>query len=136
MARPCRLIFFFAFATLAATSAHAQTGDERYTIMRPEPGTSQPEPWLAPKYKSPRGTVQYPVIPPPARSPQPHVMTKPPLVVPQTGQVLQNLPTVAPSGPHRTETYQDRAVRCTHQAGVYGQTAGNPSAYVGTCINQ
>ena len=136
MARPYRFIFFFAFAALAAASAHAQTGDERYNIMRPEPGTSQPEPWLAPKYKSPRGTVQHPVIPPPARSPQPHVVTKPPLVVPQTGQVQQNLPTVAPSGPRGAETYQDRAVRCTHQAGVYGRTAGNPSAYVGTCINQ
>ncbi len=60
----------------------------------------------------------------------------PPIVVPQTGRVLPNLPTVAPSGPHGTETYQDRAARCTHQAGVYGQAAGDRSTYINSCINQ
>ncbi|MEI8275112.1 MAG: hypothetical protein WCG00_03860 [Hyphomicrobiales bacterium] len=34
------------------------------------------------------------------------------------------------------ETGQDRASRCAHQAGVYGQAAGNREAYVGGCINQ
>jgi len=67
-------------------------------------------------------------------APQPVV--RPPLYVPQTGQTLPNLPTVAPSGPHGQETYQDRAVRCAHQAGAYGAAAGNQSAYINSCINQ
>jgi hypothetical protein len=63
--------------------------------------------------------------------------TVPPLLhVPQTGRVLPNLPTVAPSGPNGTETSQDRALRCAHQAGVYGQAAGDRTSYIGTCINQ
>ena len=76
-------------------------------------------------------------IPPPTQSvvtPQPTV--PPPLYVPQTGRLLQNLPTVAPSGPNGSETSQDRAVRCAHQAGVYGQAAGDRNAYIGSCINQ
>jgi hypothetical protein len=112
--------------------AHAQSGDERYTIMRPE----QPEPWLAPKYKSPRGTRKHVVIPPPPQVLRPRAAVPPPLYVPQTGRTLPNLPTVAPSGPNGMETYQDRAARCAHQAGVYGQAAGNPGAYIGSCINQ
>jgi uncharacterized protein YndB with AHSA1/START domain len=39
-----------------------------------------------------------------------------PLVLPQTGQVIPNLPVLAPSGPNGRETFQDRAVRCAHQA--------------------
>jgi hypothetical protein len=58
----------------------------------------------------------------------------PPLVNSQTGQVYPNLPPPAPgSGVGGRETGQDRAVRCQHQAGVYGQTGSN---YVGSCINQ
>ena len=101
------------------------------------PDRTNAEPWLAPKYKSPRGTRQHVVIPRAAAGAafaQPRV--PPPLVVPQTGQALPNLPAVAPSGPHGSETYQDRAVRCAHQAGVYGDTTGNRSAYIGNCINQ
>ena len=60
----------------------------------------------------------------------------PPLYVPQTGQILPNLPTVSGAGPGGAETYQDRAARCAHQAGVYGAAAGDRNAYVGSCINQ
>ena len=61
----------------------------------------------------------------------------PPLYVPETGRTLPNLPTVSGSGPGGAETYQDRAARCAHQAGVYGPGAtGNPNAYIGSCINQ
>jgi hypothetical protein len=60
----------------------------------------------------------------------------PPLYVPQTGQLLPNLPTVSGSGPGGGETSQDRAARCAHQAGVYGQAAGDRNAYIGSCINQ
>ncbi|HEY4973346.1 MAG TPA: hypothetical protein VII41_07035, partial [Steroidobacteraceae bacterium] len=73
---------------------------------------------------------------PPAQAPRPYAVQPPPLVLPQTGQVIPNLPVVAPSGPNGTETSQDRAARCAHQAGVYGQAAGDRTSYIGTCINQ
>ena len=133
MARGYRLIALLALAAIvSAVPAHAQSDDERYTIMRPE----KPEPWLAPKYKSPRGTRQHVVIPRPAPTPQRRTAVPPPIVVPQTGQVLPNLPAISGSGPGGAETYQDRAARCAHQAGVYGQAAGERNAYVGSCINQ
>jgi hypothetical protein len=117
-------------AVVSAVPSHAQSDDDdRYSIMRPEP-------WLPPKYQSPRGTQQRPVTPPRIPEPQRQVATPPPVYVPQTGRVLPNLPTISGSGPRGAETSQDRAVRCAHQAGVYGANAGNPSAYVNSCINQ
>jgi hypothetical protein len=110
-----------------------------YSIMAPEKGSrpSTPEPWLAPKYKSPRGTVKKAVIPRSKIVPQPQAVTPPPLYVPQTGRTLPNLPTISGSGRGGAETFQDRAARCAHQAGVYGTTAtGDRNAYVGTCVNQ
>jgi hypothetical protein len=125
-------------AIMPVLPAQAQTDDERYTIMRPEKGTrpEQPEPWLAPKYKSPRGTPQHVVIPQPSSVQQFPPAVPPPMYVPQTGQVLPNLPSVSGSGPRGAETSQDRAMRCAHQAGVYGSAAGDRNAYVGGCINQ
>ncbi len=111
------------------TPVHAQSDDGRYDIMVPEPQ-------LPPKYKSPRGSTEHVVIPPPAQVPQPRAGVPAPLYVPETGRLLPNLPTPAPSGPHGTETTQDRAARCAHQAGVYGQAAGDRNAYIGSCINQ
>jgi hypothetical protein len=124
--------------------ARAQTGGnydimrDDYSIMVPEKGSrrDQPEPWLAPKYKSPRGTVKHVTIPKARVAPFPSATVPPPIVVPQTGRVLPNLPTVPGAGPGGSETFQDRAVRCAHQAGVYGQAAGDRNTYVGTCINQ
>jgi hypothetical protein len=116
--------------TASAMPAQAQSADDdRYTIMRPEPG-------LPPKYVAPRGSTEHVVIPSPAQVPQPRAVVPPPLYVPQTGQLLPNLPTVAPSGPNGTETYQDKAMRCAHQAGVYGAAAGERNGYIGACINQ
>ena len=133
MARRYSLTALLALTLVAsALSAHAQSDDERYSIMRPE----KPEPWLAPKYKPPRGTREHVVIPRPAPAPQTRSTVPPPLYVPQTGQTLPNLPAVAPSGPGGRETYQDRAARCAHQAGVYGQSAGDRNGYIGSCINQ
>jgi hypothetical protein len=101
--------------------------------MRPE----LPEPWLPPKYKSPRGTRQHVVRPERIPESEPRSVTvPPPLYVPQTGQVLPNMPTISGAGPRGAETSQDRAVRCANQAGVYGSAAGNPSGYIGSCINQ
>ena len=132
-------------AVAPAASAFAQSGSgysimqDDYSIMVPEKGArpSKPEPWLAPKYRSPRGTVEKIVIPRSKTVPQLHAVTPPPLYVPETGRTLPNLPTVSGSGRGGAETSQDRAARCAHQAGVYGTTAtGNRNAYVGTCINQ
>lgn len=133
------------FSLLCALAAPAQTaraydilGDD-YSIMVPEKGAKPktPEPWLAPKYKSPRGTVKRVTIPKSTivSPPNPQV-PQTPIIVPQTGRALPNLPTVTGSGPGGSETYQDRAVRCAHQAGVYGQAAGDRGTYITTCINQ
>lgn len=113
------------FTAVAARAQH----DDRYTIMKPEP-------WLAPKYRSPRGTRQHVTIPKPAPLPQHRATTPPPLFVPQTGRFLPNLPPSAGSGPGGKETFPERAARCHQQAGIYGQQAGNPSAYINSCINQ
>ena len=132
-------------AFMLALPAHAQIVDDPYSIMRPEPGTRQSkpsepksfEPWLAPKYKSPRGTPQN--VKPPRTSPpllQAAPQTPPPIYVPETGRLLPNLPALPGAGLSGAETGQDRALRCAHQAGVYGAAAGNREAYVGSCINQ
>lgn len=131
-------------SALPAVLAHAQGRSgydimsDNYSIMVPEKGyrPKAPEPWLAPKYQSPRGTVKHVTIPKSSIVPPPHAATPPPIVVPQTGRALPNLPTLSGSGPGGRETFQDRAARCAHQAGVYGQAAGDRNTYVGTCINQ
>ncbi len=127
---------FLTFALLALTAsvlalpARAQSSDdERYSIMRPEPG-------LPPKYKSPRGTKQHVVIPQPSQAPPVRAAVPPPLLVPETGRLLPNLPSVSGAGPNGTETFQDRSARCAHQAGVYGAAAGDPGSYIRSCINQ
>jgi hypothetical protein len=141
------MIMLIVLSAALATPAPAQTGNilsDNYSIMVPEKGSKQkqkvskqkvskreqPEPWLAPKYKSPSGTVQQ------VRIPKSKIVTPPSatapgyVYVPQTGRTFQNLPT-----PSRgTETFQDRAVRCTHQAGVYGQTGSARSSYMGSCL--
>ena len=111
----------------SAAPAFAQIDYQgRYNIMRPEPR-------VPPKYKTPRGSTEHVVIPPSTEVPLPQAVVPPAFVVPQTGQVVPNQPVLAPSGPNRTETYQDRAMRCATQAGIYG---GDRTAFVGTCINQ
>ncbi|HET7803542.1 MAG TPA: hypothetical protein VFL53_04820 [Pseudolabrys sp.] len=145
--RASLLVSMLVLAGVPAESAFAQSGSgysimqDDYSIMVPEKGSrpskpSKPEPWLAPKYKSPRGTVKHVVIPRSTTVPQPYAVTPPPIIVPQTGRALPNLPTISGSGRGGAETFQDRAARCAHQAGVYGPDAGNRNAYVGTCINQ
>jgi len=116
----------------------AVPGYAQNDIMVPEKGSrvEKPEPWLAPKYKSPRGTVKHVTIPKSTIVSPPSVTVPPPIVVPKTGRVLPNLPTVPGSRPGCAETFQDRAARCAHHAGVYGQAAGDRNTYVGTCINQ
>lgn len=113
---------------LAASLAHAQDGGT-ISIMKPEPG-ARPEPWLAPKYQTPRSER---VAPPPSQAVPPKLTrqrTPPDLYVPQTGRVVPNLPTTG------VETSQDRAMRCAHQSGMAGAAGGDRNAYLGTCINQ
>ncbi len=121
---------------------HAQTIDNQYNILKPEPGAAphhrpqpRPEPWLPPKYESPRG-AQLHSTPPAIVPPAPYADVPPSIVVPETGRVLPNIPTPSPSGPNGIETGQDRAVRCADQLGTYGAQAGNPSAYLGSCATQ
>ena len=143
MREPSMIMLFFLSAALA-TPALAQTGSilgDDYQIMVPEKGSKrqaskpeQPEPWLAPKYKSPRGTVQKVRIPK-SKIVRPPSATDPGYVyVPQTGRTFQNLPSLPGSGPGGAETFQDRAIRCTHQAGVYGQVGANRGSYMGSCL--
>ena len=141
------MIMLIVLSAALATPAPAQTGNilsDNYSIMVPEKGSKQkqkvskqkvskreqPEPWLAPKYRSPSGTVQQVHIPK-SKIVTPPSATDPGYVyVPQTGRTFQNLPT-----PGRgTETSQDRATRCAHQAGVYGQTGSARGSYMGSCF--
>ena len=141
------MIMLIVLSAALATPAPAQTGNilsDNYSIMVPEKGSKQkqkvskqkvskreqPEPWLAPKYRSPSGTVQQVHIPK-SKIVTPPSATDPGYVyVPQTGRTFQNLPT-----PGRgTETSQDRAMRCAHQAGVYGQTGSARGSYMGSCF--
>jgi hypothetical protein len=133
------LTVLVSIALLAPMLVRAQSEDERYNIMRAEPGRrpDTPTPWLTPTYKSPRGSKQHVTPLRRPRSPDVRVSAPPPpMRVPQTGQVLPNIRTLSPSGPNGTETFQDRATRCVHQSGIYGARAGDPGAYVGGCVNQ
>jgi hypothetical protein len=127
-------------SAMSAATAHAQNSilGDNYSIMVPEKGykPSKPEPWLAPKYKSPRGTVKHVKLPKSTVVPMPNAQVPPDLYVPQTGRVTPNLPTVSGSGRGGAETFQDRAARCAHQAGVFGQPGGDRGSYMGACVNQ
>jgi hypothetical protein len=67
MTRAHTLIVLVGLTAMFAVPARAQSDimSDNYNIMVPEKGykPSQPEPWLAPKYKSPRGTVKRVTIP-------------------------------------------------------------------------
>ena len=133
------LLVVLATSTLVQKSKAYDIMSDDYNIMVPEKGARPklPEPWLAPKYKSPRGTVKHVTIPKSTIVTPPNTeVPQTPIIVPQTGRALPNLPSVSGSGRGGAETYQDRAARCAHQAGVYGQAAGDRGTYVGTCINQ
>ena len=142
--RASLLLSMLVLAAAPAATAYAQSGggysvmQDNYSIMVPEKGSrpSKPEPWLAPKYKSPRGTVKHVVLPKSKIVTPPNAAVPPSVFVPQTGRTFQNLPTVSGSGRGGAETFQDRSARCAHQAGVYGQAAGNAGNYMGSCVNQ
>ena len=112
-------------------------------IMRPE--QASPVKKKIRKVRRGSSSVVYPAPlprplhfnPPPTQSVVTPAPTVPPLLyVPQTGRTLPNLPAASGAGPNGAETSQDRALRCAHQAGVYGQAAGDRTSYIGSCINQ
>jgi hypothetical protein len=121
-----------AITLFTAMPAGAGVLDDNYLIMKPEPNF----PGVVNRYKSPRGTKQHVVIPKPTPDePRRVPVTPPPVINSRTGQAVPNLPAVVPgSGPGGRETFQDRSMRCTHQAGVYGQAPG--SNYIASCVNQ
>lgn len=124
----------------------AQTNDDaRYTIMVPEKPVHAKKPAHKARARYGSSVIVRPApLPPPTQYrppastvvPQPRSTVPSQLYVPQTSRTLPNLPNPAPSGPHGTETFQDRAVRCAHQAGMYGAAAGDRAAYINTCVNQ
>jgi hypothetical protein len=139
------LIVLLALALgVPALSAEPSSDSGTINIMRPEKAV----PPKKKSHKTRRGSSN-PVYPTPLPAPQaplpvPHQEAvtphrpklPPPLYVPQTGRLLPNLPPATGSGPHGAETFQDRAARCVHQAGVYGQAAGDRDSYIRSCINQ
>jgi hypothetical protein len=50
-----------------------------------------------------------------------------PTRIPGTAQIVPNLP-------HSQETFQDRASRCTFQAGLYGVPGSLRNQYMGACV--
>lgn len=123
-----RMVLMALALTAASAPVMAQVDSGTIDIMKPEP-------WLPPKYQSPRSAQQAP--PPSHVLPRvPRANVPPAIVVPETGRVLPNMRTLSPSGPNGTETGQDRAVRCANQLGIYGAQAGNPAAYLGSCVTQ
>ena len=127
--------------------------EERQAPPQPAPQQPQTQPQqpqaekAPPKGKYPRGSsvlvtpaplpppLHYNPPPVPTVTPAPHEVP-PSVYVPQTGLALPNLP-MPGNGPGGSETSQDRALRCAHQAGVYGPAmTGDRNAYIGSCINQ
>lgn len=119
------------FGALATPGYAGVLDDDNYSIMKEEPNP----PGVVNRYKSPRGMKQRVTTPKSAPDkPRRIPVMPPPVINPQTGQAYPNLPPPVPgSGVGGRETGQDRAMRCAHQAGVYGQTG---TGYVGACINQ
>ena len=116
---------------LAAAQGTLRGGDNgNYNIMAPEP-------WLPPKYQSPRGLPQRPKNAQPRPTPPPSIdiaKPAPPTVLP-SGRIVPNLPPsrqgIVPGGGR--ETFQDRAARCAHQSGLYGVPAGQQQTYMHSC---
>src|SRR5262249_2852859 len=128
MRDPSVIMLIFLSAALV-TPTFAQTGSilsDNYNIMVREKGSKrqvskreQPEPWLAPKYKS--GTVKHVHVPKSRIVSPPSGQIPSSVYVPQTGRTFQNLPTVG----RGIETSQDRAIRCSHQTTASDQSEPN-----------
>ena len=81
---------------------------------------------------------------------QPTPLPRTPLIPPEGGGVIttrvppqEQAPSIVPglrnpvpNLPHGVETFQDRASRCSFQAGLYGVPGGKTTQYIGTCVQQ
>jgi hypothetical protein len=130
----CRTVILLGSVLALSAGADSALARDRlgdsYSIMAPEP-------WLAPRHQSPRGIPREPnaARPRPVPQPTPRVARPAPPVVLPNGQVIPNLPPVnqgiVPGGGR--ETFGDRALRCSHQAGVYGVPGDQRSVYMHSC---
>jgi hypothetical protein len=124
----------FAGLMFGAGAARAAENNTLYNIMVPEKGVrtqKQAEPWLAPRYETPRSQRQPVIVVPENPRARTQATVPPPILSPRTGRALPNLP-----GASSSEGFQDRAARCAHQAGAYGNDINSPAGYIGACINQ
>jgi hypothetical protein len=130
---PRLAILLLAGLVFGAGAARAASDDTLTNIMVPEKGArpKQPEPWLAPKYQTPRSQRQPVIVVPETPHPRAPATVPPPIISPRTGRALPNLP-----GASSSEGFQDRAARCAHQAGAYANDINSPAGYIGACINQ
>lgn len=69
------------------------------------------------------------LIPPEGRG----TIVTPPLQSAQGRTVIPGVTTTVPNLPHGPETFQDRASRCAHQAGVYGVPGNLTTQYMPAC---
>jgi hypothetical protein len=110
--------------------AHAR---DPYSIMAPEP-------WLAPKYQTPK-ELRRPARSKGAKAPKTQrefvrtaPLPPPPVYIPGTG-AIPNLPPTSrgyvPGG--GTESYSDRVARCAHQSGLYGVPGIQAGSYIHNC---
>jgi hypothetical protein len=126
-----------ACAAMVLVSVLAPTAGARDRLERDPYSIMAPEPWLAPKYRSPRNLPQRPDSARTRPLPRPSLgvaKPAPPIVLPN-GQIVPNLPPVrqgiVPGGGR--ETFGDRAVRCAHQSGLYGVPGDQRHTYMHTC---
>jgi hypothetical protein len=125
------------------------------TIMAPEPGTRPRHAVAAPSLIPPAETAPSPVLPSARRyavrgssgsvlpTPLPRTQLIPPegsgrITLPASPQAqgpssVPGLANSIPNLPHGTETFQDRASRCSFQSGLYGVPGDAATRYMGTC---
>jgi hypothetical protein len=148
MMREPSMIMVIVLSALLATPAQTRNvSRDNYSIMVPERGTEpkqkvskqkvskqkvsnqkvskqeQPKPRPAPKYKSDRTAGEYS-----------QTENCEPAARERLGICVRSTDRADVSPGRGIETFQDRATRCTHQAGVYGQTGGARGSYMGSCL--
>ena len=141
---PCLFAAVAIAVGCSAPSALGQSLGRSYDIIAPEP-------WLPPRHRSiatPRNPSKPAGIPDYNRirnkNPIPHAERIPksvPLAIPQPQAPtvvpgLGSIPNLPPlRGLGATESFNDRAARCAHQAGVFGVPAGQTGVYIRSCAN-
>ena len=144
-----------AFAVLPSGAGHTQSFDRGTPqIMAPEPGTRLPA-RVRPQADLPaqqgnapirraRGSSSPSPVPPyqsppdvdftPPRAPKAPTLTQAPVVqTPVPGFYNVPPPPTSLSGPG--QTFQDRAIGCSHYGATQGVGAGQIGAYTGSCVN-